>query len=140
MTIVMILSEIKLEGKMRHMIIEARVNQSYFRNCLISKYKKCCLCNVSSNELLIASHIKPWSASNKYEKLDEDNGLLLYPNHDALFDSGYISFDDNGRILISNSLSKNEYIFMNVNINMRIEINNQSKKYLKYHRENIFRG
>ena len=98
------------------------------------------MCNVSSNELLIASHIKPWSASNKYEKLDEDNGLLLYPNHDALFDSGYISFDDNGRILISNSLSKNEYIFMNVNINMRIEINNQSKKYLKYHRENIFRG
>ena len=53
------------------------------------------------NELLVASHIKPWSISDANEKLDIHNGLLMCPNHDKLFDRGYISFDDTGRILIS---------------------------------------
>ena len=59
------------------------------------------------NELLVASHIKPWSISDANEKLDIHNGLLMCPNHDKLFDRGYISFDDTGRILISEKLDDN---------------------------------
>lgn len=51
-------------------------------------------CGVSDEHFLIDSHIKPWSQSNNQEWLDVNNGLLLCPNHDALFDKGiiYISF------------------------------------------------
>ena len=51
--------------------------------------------------MLKASHIKPWNISDDYERLDEYNGLLLTPNLDAAFDSGLISFDKDGVILIS---------------------------------------
>ena len=65
---------------------------------------------VSDPKFLIASHIKPWACSESGEKLDIDNGLLLCPNHDALFDSGYISFDENGVIMISEHLKRDDAI------------------------------
>ena len=40
-------------------VVKVRINQDKFREKLINKYKKCCLCNVNMNELLVASHIKP---------------------------------------------------------------------------------
>ena len=70
--------------------------------------------------------------------MDVNNGLLLCPNHDKLFDNGYITFDDNGGIIISDDLDKNDQIFMNVNEKMAIDLYEDSKAYMKYHRENVF--
>ena len=95
------IEEKHLQGKDRETFIKARVNQGVFRDQLIRKYHKCCLCGVDSPDLLIASHIKPWAVSEPEEKLSLDNGLLLCPNHDKVFDQGFISFDDKGEILIS---------------------------------------
>ena len=78
------------------------------------------------NELLVASHIKPWSISDANEKLDIHNGLLMCPNHDKLFDRGYISFDDNNRM------------YMNITPTMKIDITEENIKYIKYHRKNVF--
>ncbi len=128
-----------IEGSERLSLIKVRVNQSVFRNKLLDRYKHCCLCNVENSSLLIASHIKPWVESETGEKLDVDNGLLLCPNHDALFDNGYISFDDNGKIMISEHLSQVDRIFMNVNYDMKIEMTSGNKKYMKYHREHILK-
>jgi putative restriction endonuclease len=50
---------------------------------------------------LRASHIKPWRVSTDNEKLDGNNGLLLAPHIDHLFDQGYISFTDEGELLVS---------------------------------------
>lgn len=80
--------------------------------------------------LLIASHIKPWADSNAKEKLDVNNGLILCPNHDKLF--------DNGKIIISDELDKNDRIFMNVNNNMSIDLYEESKEYMDYHRNNVY--
>lgn len=55
--------------------------------------------------LLLASHIKPWRSASNYERLSSENGLLLSPLYDKLFDIGLITFDDNMKILISNKLS-----------------------------------
>lgn len=124
-----------LKGETRKAIINARVNQGIFREQLIEKYGKCCLCNVKTKDLLIASHIKPWSMSDGHEKIDANNGLLLCPNHDKLFDLGFISFDENGEILISDELNEKNL----VSEDMKIPVNKDNSKYLEYHRNNIFK-
>lgn len=131
--------QLSLFGKERETYIKTRVNQSVFRERLLEKYDSCCLCKVSDPRFLIASHIKPWAASQADEKLDDDNGLLLCPNHDALFDAGFISFEDDGSILISKHLSQIDALFMNVDKKLKIKPTEGNKKYLKYHRENIFK-
>lgn len=128
-----------LKGYEREAIIKARVNQSGFRQKLIRKYGKCCLCGVESSALLLASHIKPWKDSDEDEKGDTFNGLLLCPNHDKLFDRGLISFNDDGTILISDEISENDQVLMNVQSDMKIQVDMKMKKYLAFHRENCFR-
>ena len=126
-------------GAERDAIVKERINQDKFRKRLVKKYNaKCCLCGVNNVELLLASHIKPWAKSDGNEKLDIANGLLLCPNHDKLFDKGYITFDNDGKIIISERLSKESRIFMNVQDSMHIHINEDNEDYIKYHRKNIF--
>ncbi len=126
-------------GDERDAIVKIRVNQDKFRDGLLKKYhSKCCLCGVDDNSLLVASHIKPWAKSDEHEKLDLANGLLLCPNHDKLFDGGYITFAEDGRIIISERLSSNSRIFMNVRTEMEIEVDEENAEYIKYHRNKIF--
>jgi len=104
-------------------IFKSRIGQRLFKKKLLSVEKKCRLCGVSDERFLVASHIKPWSQSNSQERLDVNNGLLLCPNHDALFDKGFMSFDEDGRILISECLDERTRIFLNINQTMRIGMN-----------------
>lgn len=117
--------------------IKVRVTQGKFRDSLLKRDKKCVICGLDIESLLVASHIKPWSKANNYEKQDENNGLLLCANHDALFDKGYISFDDNGKIRISKSIDKDSYKNLNINEDISIKINENQNKYMEYHRQNI---
>ena len=52
-------------------------------------------------EHLIASHVQPWRDSNNEERLDGENGLLLTPTVDHLFDKGFISFENTGQLIVS---------------------------------------
>lgn len=133
------INDLKLLGEDKKALVKLRVNQGIFREQLLSKYHKCCLCGVEKQNLLIASHIKPWADSEPEEKLDVNNGFLLCPNHDKAFDQGYISFDDTGKIMISNELSDADKIFLNITDDMKIKISEKTKGYLKYHRENIYK-
>lgn len=130
--------KLKIEGKEKEAVIKARVNQSIFRSNLINKYGSCCVCKLNNKDLLIASHIKPWSACEPKEKLDTDNGFLLCPNHDKLFDKGYISFDDDWSILISNKIDDENKTLLNISQEIKITLNEDNKKYLKYHRDIIY--
>jgi predicted restriction endonuclease len=49
-------------------------------------------------------HIVPWSKSNDHERLDVNNGLLLSPTYDALFDKYLITFDNKGKIQLSDQI------------------------------------
>lgn len=69
---------------------------------------------------MTAIHIKPWVESNSKEKLDTENGFLLCSNHDKLFDGGWISFNDDGTIIISETLKQTEKVFMNIREDMKI--------------------
>lgn len=118
--------------------IKVRVTQGTFRDSLLKRDKKCVICGLDIEALLVASHIKPWSQANDYEKQDENNGLLLCANHDALFDKGYISFDDDGSIIISSKIDKENYNNLNINCDISIKINKKQSSYIGYHRQFIF--
>lgn len=124
----------------REQVIKSRIGQSTFKKELLHIEKKCGLCGVSDERFLVASHIKPWSQSNNQERLDVNNGLLLCPNHDALFDKGYISFANGGTIMISDSLDEATKVFLNINESMNIKMNGRQRQYMQWHRENIFTG
>ncbi len=118
-------------------LIKLRIGQSKYREELINYWNGCSVTGYENKGLLIASHIKPWKDSSNMEKLDVYNGLLLIPNLDKLFDRGYISFNDNGTILISEQLKDIE--ILGLNKKMKIDIENEHKNYLEYHRKNIFK-
>lgn len=128
-----------LKGKEKEAIVKIRENQGTFRELLLKKFNhKCALCGITLDELLIASHIKPWSVSNDIEKLNENNGLLLCATHDKLFDRGLISFNEKGKILISPKIDKTNQVFSNLNFEMNILVTEQNAIFIKYHRENIY--
>ena len=119
-------------------LILSRIGQGEFRKRLISYWNACAITNCSNINLLVASHIKPWSKSNNQERIDLYNGLLLIPNMDRLFDRGFISFADDGTILISSFLDNDTKKTFDLNENMQIQIETNHIKYLSYHREYIF--
>lgn len=129
---------LNLTGKERQAFVSVRVNQSGYRKLLLSLYNHCCLCGVSDPRLLIASHIKPWIDSSGKEKVDMYNGLLLCPNHDKLFDSGFITFDEDKKIILSDQLSESDRKNMNVKADMKVDCKDECMTYMKYHREKVF--
>ncbi|HEV3157422.1 MAG TPA: HNH endonuclease [Candidatus Baltobacteraceae bacterium] len=83
-------------------IIRSRRGQGLFRKCLEAIEPNCRITGITNRRLLIASHIKPWrSCISTSERLSGYNGLLLTPTIDYLFDRGWISFQDNGELLVS---------------------------------------
>jgi predicted restriction endonuclease len=116
--------------------IITRLGQGQFREYLIEYWDGCSVTNYKMVNILIASHIKPWRDASNDERLDIYNGLLLLPNIDKLFYKGYISFDDNGRIIISKDIQ--DIKILGIDNNMKINIDTEHKKYLQYHRDKIF--
>lgn len=119
--------------------VRMRIGQDIFKEKLIKKEPFCKICGMDIESLLIASHIKSWSKSNVKERLDEDNGFLLCPNHDALFDKGYISFEESGKMIISRLLDKNNFSLLNISNNISIKLSVENLEYLIWHRKHIFK-
>lgn len=127
-----------IDSKYKESVSKLRIGQGQFREGLILKHGcKCMICNISFKELLIASHIKEFSKSNKSESIDLNNGLLLCANHDKLFDRHLISFDNKGKIIISDKVDKLKYNELNINENICINTNEKLDKYMSYHRKLI---
>ena len=120
-------------------IVKSRIGQGIFRNELIAYWHGCAISQCPFTWMLIASHIKPWRDADNQERLDTYNGLLLLPNYDKLFDLGYISFTQTGKIMYSRLLDKfdREAIGLTSDLHL-VKLENQHLKYLKYHNENCF--
>jgi hypothetical protein len=115
-------------------LIDARLGQGKFRKDLIKRWKFCPITKISINQVLKASHIKPWREATNLERLDENNGILLSASIDSLFDQYLISFDFYGKIMISNAIDKNQLKLIGIDENASIEFNQQQQNYLNYHR------
>ena len=85
----------------REAIIRARRGQGLFKQRVMEIENHCRITLVSNPVHLVASHCKPWRDSNNQERLSGDNGLLLTPSIDHLFDRGFIGFEDSGELIIS---------------------------------------
>lgn len=96
-----------LTGETRMREVKTRVNQDFFRRMVLTNYNnKCALTGIDIPDLLVASHIIPW-ASNEQERLNPKNGICLSSLYDKAFDSGLISFKDNGVVIFSKRLKAN---------------------------------
>lgn len=125
----------------RQSLISSRIGQGAFRLGLVKLWQSCSVTSANLLEVLIASHIKPWKNSDNREKLDPYNGLLLTPNLDSLFDKGFISFQNNGIIIISKRLTSKTCEFLNINPKIKLrETFEKNFPYLEYHREKVFVG
>lgn len=112
-----------------------RIGQQIFRRELMNRHGgRCQLTGVNIPELLIASHIKPWASSNNEERLDVNNGLLLVRDVDALFDKGLLSFSDSGDVIFIKEGVEDYFNTKNLPKTI-IDIPEESKKYLDFHRE-----
>jgi len=95
---------------------------------------------VNRVEHLRASHCKPWRDSNNEERLDGENGLLLTPNADHLFDRGFIGFDDNGDVLVSPVAHRESLAKLGVDSTRALNVGKFAegqRRYLEFHRENV---
>lgn len=128
----------KVTATERNVIIKQRVGQGYFKELLLNRYShKCALCGITTPSMLVASHIKSWAVSTDTEKLDENNGLLLCAHHDALFDKHLISFEDNGDLIISPTLSATEQADLQIAAIPSITVSVKMKPYLANHRSQL---
>ena len=131
----------QLRDTEKQALIKARRGQGLFRENVAHVERFCRLTRVDRPAHLIASHIKPWRESDNHERLFEGNGLLLTPTIDHLFDRGFISFENNGELLISpvaheDSLKKMGIITDRVvNVGGFVE---PQKEFLEFHRTNVF--
>lgn len=125
----------------RESIVQSRIGQGIFRDKLMSYWEACSITNCEDFSLLRASHIKPWRVSNNEERLDVFNGLLLIPNLDLAFDKGLITFNEKGKIIISNRLSPQTCETLGIKSSMRLKkIEENHLPYLAFHREKIFKA
>lgn len=82
-------------------IIRARRGQGLFKDRVAKIEIRCRITGVENPVHLIASHCKPWRDATNEERLNGENGLLLTPSIDHLFDRGFIGFEDTGKLIIS---------------------------------------
>ena len=112
--------------------IKQRIGQTKFKQDLLTRYTTCALCDIPS-KYTIASHIKPWSVCTNNERLNVNNGLLLCPNHDYLFDKGFISFNKKGEIILSDQMSIKEFEKFWIDPKSKIGINVFMEEFILYH-------
>lgn len=132
-----------LENTEKATIVQARRGQGLYRDNLYRFEKACRITGVDDQRILVASHIKPWRAcETTHEKLDGNNGLLLTPTMDKLFDRRYMTFEDDGGVILSKKISPDTYERIGLHADKRISVGKFSKeqcRYLEYHR-GIFLG
>lgn len=126
---------------MRSAIVMARRGQGLFKKNVLKLESRCRVTQVDKIEHLRASHCKPWRDANNAERLNGENGLLLTPSIDHLFDRGFIGFEDNGDVLVSPVAHKESLKRMGVSTDAKVNVGAFSegqKKYLDFHREFVF--
>jgi hypothetical protein len=148
-----IAADLTLDDTVRKSVIAARRGHGVFRSNVEQRESACRLTGITNPSLLKASHIKPWrSCETAQERLDGMNGLLLTPDADHLFDRGFISFRDEGEVLVSTRVDREDLRrlgfdqlvfeatgFMEAPANWQTSgFLPRQRPYLDYHRREVF--
>jgi putative restriction endonuclease len=135
-------SALRRETEAERLVVQ-RVGQDVFRRGLLEYWEgRCAVSGLAVPELLRASHIKPWAdCGSDAERLDVFNGLLLSAQLDAAFDGGFVTFEDDGRIRLSEALGVTERALLGLSMDMRIkDLGDAHRPYLQWHRARVYRS
>jgi len=125
----------------RFALIRVRNGQGVFRERVTRIEQRCRITGVDNPAHLVASHCKPWRDATNAERLDGENGLLLTPSVDHLFDRGFISFEGCGRLIISPVAHHPSLQRMGITVDEPVNVGSFSigqRRYLDFHRDAIF--
>lgn len=134
-------SDPSVDSTEREALILARRGQGLFRQRVQGIEQRCRVTGVDRSEHLRASHCKPWRDCNNSERLEGNNGLLLTPSIDHLFDRGFISFRGDGRLLVSPVAHGPSLSRMGVATDRPIDVGrftDRQGQFLEYHRDQVF--
>lgn len=135
-----IIQKINLGPLEKENLVKSRRGQGIFKTNVKLYENKCRVTGLKDKTHLTASHIKPWRESNDQEKIDGNNGLLLSPHIDRLFDHGFISFTNEGELLVSSLLNLDVLKFWHLATPLNVgKFREEQFAYLGYHRKEIFK-
>jgi putative restriction endonuclease len=127
--------------------IRVRRGQQFFRQTVVNAYGvRCCISGINVPRLLVASHIKPWRDFPN-ERLDPRNGLCLSSLHDAAFDAGLITLDQELNVVLSKrlksffpqpTLEQNFLPFEGRPIHLPEKLAEPDAGFVGYHRDIVF--
>jgi predicted restriction endonuclease len=121
-------------------IIRARNGQGLFKERVSRIETRCRITGVQNPVHLVASHCKPWRDSTNEERLNGENGLLLTPSIDHLFDRGFIGFEDNGMLIISPVAHRPSLRRMGIETEQVVKVGrftSGQKQFLDFHRNAV---
>ena len=121
-------------------VVLARRGQGLFKHRVMKLEHACRITGVNRPEHLRASHCKPWRDATNEERLDGENGLLLTPTMDHLFDRGFIGFEDSGRVIVSPVVHRESLVRMGLDPQKLPNVGQFSsgqRKYLEFHRNSV---
>ena len=130
-----------IEETTRKALVAARFGQGRFRADVLVVEPRCRITGVEDQRLLIASHIRPWHrCPENDQRLDPFNGLMLTPTFDRMFDRGLLTFEDNGDVHVSPSVSTSVVHRIALDVHRNVgRFREDQQPYLDYHREQVFR-
>jgi hypothetical protein len=124
----------------REAIIRARRGQGLFKQRVMEIEQRCRITGVTNPVHLIASHCKPWRNATNDERLDGENGLLLTPSIDHLFDRGFIGFEGDGELIISPVAHKPSLERMGIETRSIVKVGAFTEgqlRFLEFHRNSV---
>jgi putative restriction endonuclease len=133
-------SDRQIPATEREALIVARRGQGLFKQRVMEIETRCRITGVTNPVHLRASHCKPWRDSNNEERLNGENGLLLTPTIDHLFDRGFISFEDSGVLIVSPVADAPSLTRMGVATDRIINVGTFTegqRQFLDHHRESV---
>lgn len=143
--------DITREGEDKVSITKRRKGQEYFRRMILTNYDcHCAISGIDIPQLLLASHIIPWSdKSHTKERLNPENGICLSALYDKAFDKGLITISpDDYTVILSSALREyqsREYydrhfgIIAGRKLTLPIEYS-PNREFLVYHKNHVFVG
>ncbi len=119
-------------------LVTTRVGQGAYRQSLLHRWEyQCAVTKFNDPRILIASHIVPWKEASDAQRLDVDNGMLLSPTYDALFDRHLITFETSGKIILSDQIQPSAYARIGITGREKIrqELTHGNKAFLQMHQQ-----
>jgi hypothetical protein len=132
-----IIQEARLDATSKRSEITVRLGQHRFRRLVLERWQSRCAAT-GADILVTAAHIKPWQVASNFDRINPDNGIALSLLYHRAFDLGYISFADDGTVLVS-EVYRERLLKVGLNLSVKVSgLTEDHRPFLEHHRKQIF--